>query len=311
MRNPGHQYDVNGVLARCVHLPSVRQYVRSLCSRQLVTGEHQAAWLLRAVTCIDLTTLAGDDTSVNVARLCYDAAYPLPDSVIRALTENSTESDNVKEGFHCAAVCVYPARVADAVSALSSLNVSHIPVASVATGFPSGLYALKTRLEEIEYAVEHGATEIDIVINRQLVLSADWQALFDEVTAMRVACGEAHMKTILAVGELGSMENVYRASMICMMAGADFIKTSTGKESVNATLEVGVVMCRAIKDYYNKTGFKVGLKPAGGILNGRDAILWLALVSDLLGREWLHSGLFRLGASSLLTDLQKQLCQFL
>lgn len=177
----------------------------------------------------------------------------------------------------------------------------------MATGFPSGQYSLSTRLEEIRYAIEEGATEIDIVIDRNLVLRGDWQRLYDEIVEMRKACGDVvHMKTILAVGECGSMENVYKSSMIAMVAGADFIKTSTGKETVNATLQVGLVMVRAIQDFNKLTKRKIGFKPAGGVRTLEDAIAWMSLIKSTLGQEWLQPSLFRFGASGLLDDIEKQ-----
>nr|XP_035971665.1 deoxyribose-phosphate aldolase [Halichoerus grypus] len=256
-------------------------------------------WLLKAVTFIDLTTLSGDDTSSNVQRLCYKAKYPIREDLLKSLNMHD-------KGLTTAAVCVYPARVCDAVKALKASGCT-IPVASVATGFPAGQTHLKTRLEEIRLAVEDGATEIDVVINRTLVLTGQWEALYDEIRQFRKACGEAHLKTILATGELGSLTNVYKASMIAMMAGSDFIKTSTGKETVNATFPVAIVMLRAIRDFFWKTGNKVGFKPAGGIRNAKDSLAWLSLVKEELGDEWLTPELFRIGASTLLSDIERQI----
>lgn len=218
------------------------------------------------------------------------------------------EMDN--EGITVGAVCVYPNRVADCVKYLKAANRPDIPVASVATGFPTGQVPLKTRLEEIKMAVAEGAKEIDIVINRQFALEGNWRGVYDEVRMMRKACGEAHMKTILATGELGSMVNIYKASMACMMAGADFIKTSTGKEGVNAILPVALVMVRAIREFYQVTGYKVGFKPAGGIRSAKDACTWLSLMKEELGDEWLSPHLFRIGASALLIDIERQLFHF-
>jgi len=282
-----------------VDLPAVKRRAEQLGTRRTVKKDWQAAWLLRAVTCIDLTTLSGDDTAANVQRLCHKAARPVRSDIVTALGVEQL-------GVTCGAVCVYPSRVPDAVATLKKLGVD-LPVAAVATGFPSGQFSLKTRLEEIRLAVAAGAAEIDIVINRERALLGDWQTVYDEVKAMREACGDAHMKTILAVGELGSMNNVYKASLVCMMAGADFIKTSTGKEAVNATLPVGLVMCRAIREYHQRTGYKVGFKPAGGIRAAKDGTLWLILMKEELGKEWLNNQLFRLGASSLLGDIERQL----
>ncbi|XP_023947912.1 deoxyribose-phosphate aldolase [Bicyclus anynana] len=252
-------------------------------------------WLLKAVTLIDLTTLSGDDTRSNVTRLCVKAANPL------AYMDKSAK-------IRTAAVCVYPSRVSDAHNAIKRMGLTaEIQVAAVATGFPSGQYPIHTRLQEIKYATEMGATEIDVVLDRSLVLMGKWDTLYKEVVQMKAMCGAAHLKVILGVGELGTYENVYKASMVSMLAGADFIKTSTGKEAVNATLPVGLVMCRAIRNYYKMTGTKVGLKPAGGIKTSRDAVNWLVLVHTELGPEWLTPELFRIGASSLLDVLEKDI----
>jgi len=277
----------------------VRAKVLEVARTPLVTGDHRAAWLLKAVSCIDLTTLAGDDTEANVLRLCVKALNPIRKDIL----------DELDLDFHltCGAVCVYPARVEDAAQHLKKSG-SSLPVASVATGFPAGQTSLKIRLDEIKYAVESGAMEIDVVINRRHAIAHDWDKLYDELKQMREACGpKAHMKTILAVGELSSFTEVYQASMVAMMAGSDFIKTSTGKEAVNATIPVGIIMCRAIRDYYAKTSYKVGLKPAGGIRVAKDALNWLVLVKEDLGLDWLNSELFRIGASGLLSDIEREL----
>ncbi len=263
--------------------------------------EYQAAWLVKALQCIDLTTLAGDDTPGRVRRLCAKARRPLRDDIVEAL---GLADKPPKVG----AVCVYPAMVAPAVKALEG---SGIPVASVATGFPAGLTPLPQRLAEIRYAVEQGAQEIDIVIHRAQVLTQDWAALYDEVAAMREACGEAHMKAILATGDLKTLRNVYKTSMVAMQAGADFIKTSTGKEDVNATLPVSLVMIRALRDYGELTGHQIGFKPAGGLKTAKDALSWMILMKEELGRRWLEPDLFRIGASSMLGDIERQLEHFL
>ena len=260
-------------------------------------NEHVLAWLVKALTCIDLTTLAGDDTPARVQRLCAKAMRPLGDALLKGL---GLEDAPPTVG----AVCVYPTMVPAAVKALKG---SGIPVASVATGFPTGLTPLPQRLAEIKYAVGEGAGEIDIVINRALVFDQEWQALYDEVAAMREACGEAHLKAILATGDLKTLRNVYKASMVSMQAGADFIKTSTGKESVNATLPVGLVMVRAIREYYERTGLFIGFKPAGGISTAKDVMTYEFLMKEELGNAWLQPGLFRIGASSLLADIERQL----
>ncbi|GLH12497.1 Deoxyribose-phosphate aldolase [Gryllus bimaculatus] len=293
----------------CINSNPIVQLVNSFIEKRLplLKGKQRAAWLLRAITCIDLTTLAGDDTSSNVTRLCQKAAEPLPMDTVAAL--GLADSDLV---IRTAAICVYPSRVTDAVEALNRMNLyPKIGVASVAAGFPSGQYSLKTRLEEIRGAVANGATEIDIVIDRSLVLTKQWKFLYDELKQMKEACGpHAHMKSILATGELGSLTNVYKASLVAMMAGSDFIKTSTGKETVNATLVVSYVMCRAIGDYYRQVGYKVGFKPAGGIRTANDALQYLILIKEQLGKEWLNADLFRIGASGLLLDIQKELHHF-
>ncbi|MDZ4094891.1 MAG: deoxyribose-phosphate aldolase, partial [Paracoccaceae bacterium] len=192
-------------------------------------------------------------------------------------------------------------------TAVRALEGSNIPVAAVSTGFPAGLSPYRLRIAEIGESVAAGAREIDIVISRRHVLTQDWQALYDETREMRATCGDAHMKAILATGELGTLRNVARASLVCMMAGADFIKTSTGKEPVNATLPVTLTMVRCIRDYQDRTGVKVGYKPAGGISKAKDALVYLSLMKDELGHPWLQPDLFRFGASSLLGDIERQL----
>lgn len=296
-RNPGIPLDMGWVRATTINLSATQRRAATLPTRRSVKGDWQAAWLLRAITMIDLTTLAGDDTPGKVTRLCAKARQPLRQDLIEAL---AVESLNLTVG----AVCVYHQRVKDALAALRG---SGIPVAAVSTGFPAGLNPFPQRIEEINQSVEAGAVEIDIVISREHVLRGNWAALYDEVREMRRACGDAHMKTILATGELGPLWQVARASKVCLMAGADFIKTSTGKEAVNATLEVGLTMAREIRAYQTMTGCKVGFKPAGGIRSAKDALSWLILVKEELGDEWLNSGRFRFGASGLLTDIERQL----
>jgi len=299
--NPGISLDLEWVNKVEVNLAAVNRRASSLNARRTVKKAHQAAWLLRAVTCIDLTTLAGDDSTSNVQRLCFKANNPIRKDLIDAM---GVADLNIKVG----AVCVYPAMVPTALKWLKCAgSQGEIPVASVATGFPAGLTFLETRVREIEMAVERGATEIDIVINRRLVLCGEWKELYDEISAMKKACGAAHMKTILGVGELGTLQNVYKASLVAMMAGSDFIKTSTGKEAVNATLQIGLVMCRAIREYFEKTSYIVGFKPAGGIRSAKQACQWLALIKEELGNDWLNSSRFRIGASSLLLDIERQL----
>jgi len=298
-RNEGTPLHLDWVEGTQVNLSAVERRAATFTTRRSVKKEWQAAWLVKAITCMDLTTLAGDDTPARVARLCAKAKSPVRRDLVEALGLDFMPN--------VGAVCVYPTMVAPAVKALEG---SGIPVASVATGFPAGLMPLKLRLEEIRWAVGEGAREIDIVITRSHVLSADWQALYDEVRAMREACGPAHLKAILATGDLKTLRNVHKASMVAMMAGADFIKTSTGKEDVNATLPVSLVMVRALREYRALTGVDVGFKPAGGLKTAKDAIAWLIMMKEELGNEWLEPELFRIGASSLLADIERQLEHF-
>ena len=280
-----------------VNLSAAERRAATLTTRRTVKKNYQAAWLVKALQCIDLTTLAGDDTPGRVERLCAKARRPLREDIVRALGLDEAPPS-------VGAICVYPAMVATAIKALAG---SGIPVASVATGFPAGLTPLVQRLGEIRYAVAEGAQEIDIVIHRGLVLRQEWAALYDEVAAMREACGDAHMKAILATGDLKTLRNVYKASMVAMQAGADFIKTSTGKEDVNATLPVSLTMVRALRDYGERTGQQIGFKPAGGLKSAKDALAWLILMNEELGRRWLEPDLFRIGASSMLGDIERQL----
>ncbi len=297
-RNPGMPLDLDWVVDARINRSAVERRTATLPTRRSVKKEWQAAWLLRAITCIDLTTLAGDDTPGRVRRLCAKAKQPLRPDMLAAL---DLDGENITVG----AVCVYPSRVRDAVEALQGTD---IPVASVATGFPAGQTPMPQRIAEIEQAIEFGAKEIDVVITRTHVLTGNWSALYDEIKRFRETCGDsAHMKTILATGDLGTLKQVYQASMVAMMAGSDFIKTSTGKESVNATLEFGLVMTRAIREYRERTGFKVGFKPAGGISKAKQVMAWQALMKEELGVEWMMPDLLRIGASSLLTDIERQL----
>ena len=280
-----------------VNRSAVERRASTLGTRRSVKKQWQAAWLLKAVSCIDLTTLSGDDTPGRVKRLCAKARQPVRQDLLDSLGMGRTQ-------ITTGAVCVYHEMVETAVEALEG---SEIPVAAVSTGFPHGLSPFPVRLAEIEASVAAGAHEIDIVISRRHVLTGDWKALYDEVSAYREACGKAHLKTILATGELGTLRNVFRASLACMMAGADFIKTSTGKEKVNANLPVGLVMARAIREYGQKTGYQVGFKPAGGISKAKQALVWLILMKEELGNAWMEPALFRFGASSLLGDIERQL----
>ncbi|HEY0778517.1 MAG TPA: deoxyribose-phosphate aldolase [Gemmatirosa sp.] len=296
-RNPGTPLDLALVRAQHVNRSAVERRAVTLPARRTVKGAWQAAWLLRAITCIDLTTLAGDDTPSNVRRLCAKAVRPLRDDLVDALGAAPL-------GIRTGAVCVYHAYVATAVDALRGTGV---PVAAVSTGFPAGLSPLRERLAEIRASVDDGAVEIDTVITRANVLRGEWEALYDEVRAMREACGDAHLKVILATGELATLSNVARASQVAMMAGAGFIKTSTGKEGVNATLPVALVMCRAIRDYHERTGVLIGFKPAGGIRTAKQALEFQFVMREELGVRWLASDVFRIGASALLTDIERQL----
>ena len=296
-RNPGMKLDVAMFEGHHVNRAATERRCATLTARRSVKKEHQAAWLVNAVRCVDLTTLAGDDTAGRVKRLCAKARQPIAPHIEAGL--------GLKPGvLTVGAVCVYPTMVPHAVKALDGSN---IPVASVATGFPAGLMPLHLRLEEIRWAVAQGAAEIDIVINRELALTGNWQGLHDEITAMREACGDAHMKAILATGELETLNTVYAASMVAMQAGVDFIKTSTGKESVNATLPVSLVMIRALRDFGAVTGQMIGFKPAGGMKQAKEALAWQILMKEELGRDWLNPDLFRFGASSMLGDIERQL----
>ena len=294
-RNPGMELDLDWVRAVQVNTSAVERRAATLPGRRSVKKDYQAAWLCRAISLIDLTTLSGDDTEGRVKRLCAKAKQPVSPALLSELGLPDLTTG---------AICVYHDMIETAVQALEGTG---IPVAAVSTGFPAGLSPFQLRVEEIRQSVAAGAAEIDIVITRRHVLQGNWQALYDEMRAFREACGEAHVKAILATGELGTLRNVARASLVCMMAGADFIKTSTGKESVNATLPVTLTMIRAIRDYYDRTGYRVGYKPAGGISKAKDALVYLAMMKDELGDRWLQPDLFRFGASSLLGDIERQL----
>jgi deoxyribose-phosphate aldolase len=280
-----------------LNFPAAERRIAALPGRRTVKKDAQAAWLLKAVTCIDLTTLNGDDTEGRVRRLCAKAKSPIRHDILEAL---GMADRRITTG----AICVYHRFVKTAVDALEG---SGIPVAAVSTGFPAGLVPHDVKLQEIEASVRDGAKEIDIVITREHVLTGNWQALYDEMRDFRRACGDAHVKAILATGDLKTLRNVARASLVCMMAGADFIKTSTGKENVNATLLVTLIMVRMIRAYYERTGFMVGYKPAGGISAAKDVLNYQFVMKEELGREWLEPDYFRIGASSLLADIERQL----
>jgi deoxyribose-phosphate aldolase len=266
-------------------------------TRRTVKKDWQAAWLVHAIKTIDLTTLSGDDTVGTVKRLCAKARQPIQQQLLADIGLADIK-------LHTGAVCVYHAFVKTAVDALEG---SGIPVAAVSTGFPAGLTPFPQKIEEIKASVKDGASEIDIVISREHVLTGNWRALYDEVKAFRDACGPAHMKSIIATGELGTLKNIGRASIVCMQAGSDFIKTSTGKEPTNATIAGSLVMVRAIRQYYEQTGHKVGFKPAGGIRSAKQALEWLILMKEELGDEWMQPHLFRIGASALVNDIERQL----
>jgi deoxyribose-phosphate aldolase len=283
-----------------VNLSAIERRIESLAGRRTLKREWQAAWLLKAVTCIDLTTLAGDDTAGRVVRLCAKARSPIRPDLLKALGMTA-------RSLTVGAVCVYHDMIATALEALAG---SAIPVAAVSTGFPAGHTPMATKLMEIEASVAAGAQEIDIVISRRHVLSGNWRALYDEMHAFRSACGAAHVKAILATGELGSIVKVAKASTVCMMAGADFVKTSTGMESVNATLPVSLAMMRTIREFQQRCGFQIGFKPAGGIGTAKQALAYLILLKEELGTDWLTPRLFRFGASRLLSDIERQLEHF-
>ena len=299
-RNPGMELDLDWVLSSRANLSAIERRAQTLTTRRTVKKQWQAAWLLRAITLMDLTTLSSDDTPGRVRRLCAKARRPVRQDLLEEIGAGGLD-------IKVAAVCVYHGLVPTAVEALAG---SGIPVAAVSTGFPAGLNPMPQRIAEIRASVAAGAAEIDIVLNRGNVLRGDWKAVYEEMRAFREACGPAHVKAILGTGELGTLRNVARASLVCMMAGADFIKTSTGKETTNATLPVGLVMTRAIRDYRERTGEKIGFKPAGGIKTAKDAMNWMALMKEELGDEYLRPDLFRFGASSLLGDIERQLEHF-
>ena len=299
-KNLGLDLDLDWVLSTQANTSAIERRANNIGTRRSIKKQYQAAWLLKAITLIDLTTLSGDDTERRVERLCAKGKKPINENLALALGVNDLE-------ITVGAICVYHEMVKTAVMALKDSN---IPVAAVSTGFPAGLSPLNLRIKEIRESVRAGAEEIDIVISRRHVLNGNWKALFKEVKSFKEACGESHMKAILATGELGTLRNVARASIVCMMAGADFIKTSTGKENINSTLPVTLTMLRQIRDYYEKTGYHVGYKPAGGISKAKDALIYLSLIKDELGDRWLYPDLFRFGASSLLGDIERQLDHF-
>lgn len=298
VRNPGIPLNLDWVESTVVNRSATERRCASLPGRRTVKKQWQAAWLVRAITCMDLTSLNGDDTPETIRRLCAKAKQP-----VRPNIQTELGFDKLSVG----AVCVYHEFVETAVRELEGTG---IPVAAVAAGFPHGLSPFRERVHEIIASVGSGAKEIDIVISRQHVLNGNWRALYDEVQQFREACGDAHLKTIIATGDLATQTNIARASLVCMMAGSDFIKTSTGKEPTNANLPVGLTMIRQARDFHQTTGFKVGFKPAGGIRTAKNAVEWLILIREELGNDWLNADLFRIGASTLLNDIERQLDHF-
>jgi len=296
-RNKGLALNLDWIDCVQMNRSAIERRCSTMTKRRSIKKDWQAAWLLKSLSCIDLTTLSSDDTPERVRRLCAKARQPLRPELVTSLGLKGLKPQ-------VAAVCVYHSFVKTAVKALQK---SEMPVAAVSTGFPHGLNPLPRRIEEIRDSIDAGAKEIDIVITRAHVFSKNWQALYDEISAFREASGTAHLKTILGTGELGTFRNVAKASLVCMMAGADFIKTSTGKEGVNATLPVSLVMLRMIREYLGNTGYSVGFKPAGGIRTARQSLEWLIMMKEELGREWMEPNLFRFGASGLLTDIERQL----
>ena len=300
IRNPGTDFRLDKISNIAINRSAVERRCSNYGTRRSIKKDKQAAWLLKAITLMDLTTLSGDDTEARVRRLCSKAKQPISNKLEKIL---GAEPLNLS----VAAVCVYHVMLA---SAKKALNNSKVNLAAVSTGFPAGLSPLPLRLKEIEYSVDSGANEIDIVISRRHVLEGNWEELYKEVKMFREKCGDAHMKTILATGELGNLSNIAKASQVCMMAGADFIKTSTGKEPTNATLPVSLVMVRMIRNFYNETGIRIGFKAAGGISDTKTALLYMTMIQEELGRRWLEPDLFRFGASSLLGDIERQLDHF-
>ena len=300
IRNPGTDFRLDKISNIAINRSAVERRCSNYGTRRSIKKDKQAAWLLKAITLMDLTTLSGDDTEARVRRLCSKAKQPISNKLEKILGTESLD-------LSVAAVCVYHDMLA---SAKKALNNSKVNLAAVSTGFPAGLSPLPLRLKEIEYSVDSGANEIDIVISRRHVLEGNWEELYKEVKMFREKCGDAHMKTILATGELGNLSNIAKASQVCMMAGADFIKTSTGKEPTNATLPVSLVMVRMIRNFYNETGIRIGFKAAGGISDTKTALLYMTMIQEELGRRWLEPDLFRFGASSLLGDIERQLDHF-
>ena len=270
-----------------INLSAVERRTTSLTKRRTVKKEYQVAWLLKSITLLDLTTLSGDDTFGKIDRLCQKALQPISLKILDSL---EIKGEKILVG----AVCVYHNLVSHAKKQL----YGKLPVAA------------ETRKKEITNSIKAGANEIDIVINRAYVLQNDWQRLYDEVRVFKEIAKEKKVKVILGVGDLETLRNVAKASLICMMAGADFIKTSTGKEKINANLNNSLVMLRMIREFYDYSGKKIGFKPAGGISTAKGVLEFLILMYEELGKTWINSSLLRIGASSLLIDIERQLYHF-
>ena len=297
IRNPGLPLDPGWIAGARADARDVQARTRRISQRAPVSADREVAQCLQALACIDLTTLAGDDTPARIRRLCATALSPLPGDLAGTI---GLEPD----ANRTAGICVYHRFLGEATRILEG---SAVRVCAVSAGFPHGLSPLEQRVGEVRASVGAGAQEVDVAIMRAHVLTGDWSALYDEIRAFRDAGGDAVLKVILSTGELGTLTNVARASRVAMMAGADFLKTSTGMEKVNATLPAGLVMAEEIRAYRDRTGVAVGLKPAGGIRSADQALDWLMLAGGLLGPEWTRPELFRLGASSLLGELEARL----
>ena len=282
-----------------VNLSAVESRTSTLVKRRTVKKEYQVAWLLKSITLLDLTTLSGDDTFGKIDRLCEKAINPISNSIITKL--------NLKElNIRVGAVCVYHDLINRAKKQLNGM----LPIAAVSTGFPAGLSSLETKKKEIKNSINEGADEIDIVINRSYVLRKDWKNLYEEVRSYKEIAKTKKLKAILGVGDLETLRNVGKASLVCMMAGADFIKTSTGKEKINANLNNSLVMLRMIREFYSYSGKKIGFKPAGGISSAKGVLEFLILVYEELGEDWINEKLLRIVASSLLIDIERQLYHY-
>ena len=291
--------DINWINNLKVNLSAIERRTSTITKRRTVKKDYQVAWLLKAVTLLDLTTLEGDDTFGKVDKLCAKGMNPISNTILDNLGLS-------KNSVHVGAVCVYHNLVQHAQEILKN----KLPVASVSTGFPAGLSSFQTRKKEIINSIHSGAKEIDVVINRTYVLRNEWKKLYDEIKDFKLAAKTRKLKVILGTGEIGTLKNVAKASLVAMMAGADFIKTSTGKEKTNANLNNSLVMLRMIREFYEYTGKKIGFKPAGGISTAKEVLNYLILMYEELGSEWMHPSLFRIGASRLLIDIERQLYHY-